>query len=214
MAAAVMTFSPRKSALPAVTPAEERRIAGVLRTLDEDFAGPLSLESLAGEAGMSRYHFLRTFQRVTGQTPWRYILSRRLTHAGHDLVAGGRSVLESSTAAGFMDLSEFNRQFHRYFGVTQLDFGESRFISAIAYPARCAARVAAAFLAARRNPSSPLVCTACLAARCRSSAPRSRAVPRVCLESALWEALRRGSASRTRLRECERRGVGDDCSPD
>lgn len=118
MAAVALTFSPGEQALPYATPADEKRIAAVVSRLDEEISGPLSLDSLASIAGMSRYHFLRVFQRVTGQTPWRFILSRRLTLAGHQLATGNGTVLNAAVASGFTDLSEFTRQFRRYFGVT------------------------------------------------------------------------------------------------
>lgn len=119
MAAAAMTFfSPARRQLPDVTPADERRIAAVLRTLDEEIADWLCLDRMAVTIGMSRYHFLRTFQRVTGQTPWQFILSRRLALAARHLTIGRGTVLDAAVASGFSDLSEFTRQFRRQFGIT------------------------------------------------------------------------------------------------
>jgi len=118
MAATAMTFSQAGPKLPDATRADERRIAAVLRNLEEEAAYPLSLDRLAGTAGMSTYHFLRVFQRVTGQTPWRFILSRRLALAARHLAEGRGTVLEAAVASGFTDLSEFTRQFRRHIGVT------------------------------------------------------------------------------------------------
>lgn len=118
MAAAALTSFSVRPTYPANAPAEEKRIAAVLRNLDEEIAEPLSLARLAGAAGMSRYYFLRTFKRVTGQTPWRFILSRRLALVARNLAMRRGTVLDAAVASGFNDLSEFTRQFRRHFGVT------------------------------------------------------------------------------------------------
>jgi AraC family transcriptional regulator len=117
MAAAALTYDQRPAS-QATTPAEERRIATVLRNLDEEISQPLSLAGLASAAGLSRYYFLRAFQRVTGQTPWRFILSQRLALAARNLATDSGTVLDAALASGFSDLSEFSRQFRRHFDVT------------------------------------------------------------------------------------------------
>jgi AraC family transcriptional regulator len=116
--AAVALTSGNGPASQAATPAEERRISAVLRNLDEKISEPLSLARLSGAAGMGRYHFLRAFQRVTGQTPWRFILSQRLALAARNLTTESGTVLDAALASGFGDLSEFTRRFQRHFGVT------------------------------------------------------------------------------------------------
>jgi len=119
IAAAALTFFPAELPSSGATPAEERRIVEVLRALDDkEISEPLSLARLAGAVGMSRYYFLRAFQRVTGQTPWHFILSRRLAIAAHNLTLGRGTVLDAAIASGFTDLSEFTRRFRRHFGVT------------------------------------------------------------------------------------------------
>jgi AraC family transcriptional regulator len=116
--AAVALTSGNGPASQAATPAEEKKISAVLRNLDEKISEPLSLARLSGEAGMGRYHFLRAFQRVTGQTPWRFILSQRLALAARNLTTESGTVLDAALASGFGDFSEFTRQFQRHFGVT------------------------------------------------------------------------------------------------
>ena len=117
MAAAALTSGDGPTT-QAATPAEERRVSAVLRYLDENISERLSLAGLSGAASMGRYQFLRAFRRVTGQTPWRFILSRRLALAACNLATGSGSVLDAALASGFSDLSEFTRRFRRYFGVT------------------------------------------------------------------------------------------------
>ena len=78
----------------------------------------LALGDLAREAGLSRYHFLRTFQQLTGVTPHKYILRTRLREAAIRLAAEPAKVLDTALDCGFADVSNFNRAFRSEFGVT------------------------------------------------------------------------------------------------
>ncbi|MDX6460102.1 MAG: hypothetical protein QOE55_3799 [Acidobacteriaceae bacterium] len=100
------------------SPRDQQRIAETLRIIESRLTEPLSISALARDVGMSRYHFLRTFQRVTGETPWRYIVNRRLAIAAEHLMTTSGTVLDAVLASGFGDLSEFTRRFRLQFGVT------------------------------------------------------------------------------------------------
>lgn len=105
------------------TPHDERRINRVIAILDDERLNEdPSLEALASAAAMSKFHFLRTFRKVTGKTPHNYILTRRLTRAAAALKASKASVSEIAYGAGFADLSTFNRQFRAVFGVSPQQF--------------------------------------------------------------------------------------------
>jgi AraC-like DNA-binding protein len=97
---------------------DERRMASALRVVEQRLTEPLSIATLAKEVGMSRYHFLRTFHRTIGETPYRYILNRRLVFVAERLSSTSESVLDAALACGFGDLSEFTRRFRARFGVT------------------------------------------------------------------------------------------------
>jgi AraC family transcriptional regulator len=101
---------------------DERRIARAIRRIEtaEQELSParLSLATLASEAAMSPYHFLRTFRQVVGMTPHQFVLRTRMHRAAVRL---RRSVAPVSTIAfdaGFNDLSTFNRRFRRLMGVS------------------------------------------------------------------------------------------------
>lgn len=79
-------------------------------------ADPLSLSRMAGEVGMSLYHFARVFAELEGEPPHRFLLSVRLTQALERLRAGA-SVTETCYAVGFASLSHFTSTFRRRFGV-------------------------------------------------------------------------------------------------
>ena len=67
---------------------------------------------------MSPYHFLRTFRAVVGMTPHQYILHTRLHRAAVRLRRTADSISAIAFAAGFNDLSTFNRRFARIMGLS------------------------------------------------------------------------------------------------
>ena len=99
-------------------PADERRISSTLRFIESHFSESLRLRQLASAAGMSPFHYLRAFRRVTGLTPHQYLLRTRLRDAAIRLATQPDKVLEVALASGFDDLSNFNHAFRAEFGVS------------------------------------------------------------------------------------------------
>ena len=97
--------------------AKDRRIQAAARRIERDYAGPLSVDALAAEAHMSRFHFSRLFQRELGSSPYRYLLRTRLRHASQLLQTGQASVTEAALTVGFNDLGRFARAMQRELGV-------------------------------------------------------------------------------------------------
>lgn len=101
---------------------DERRISEATRRIEktahEGEEDRLTLSLLAEEAGMSRYHFLRTFRGLMGMTPYQYILRIRMNRAAVRLRTSNESISSVALEAGFNDLSTFNRRFRRLMGVT------------------------------------------------------------------------------------------------
>ncbi|MBV9036581.1 MAG: helix-turn-helix transcriptional regulator [Acidobacteriaceae bacterium] len=79
---------------------------------------PADLVSLAHLARLSPYHFLRTFQVLTGTTPHQYLLRGRLRRAAVRLLSEKRKIAEIALDCGFEDLSNFNRAFRSEFGMS------------------------------------------------------------------------------------------------
>jgi AraC-like DNA-binding protein len=108
-----------RSAAPAGAMA---RVTRIVRTIDRHPDAGLALGSLAREAGLSPYHFLRTFEQVTGVTPHQYILRARLREAAMRLAdleaTPAARVLDIALDCGFADLSNFNHAFRAEFGVS------------------------------------------------------------------------------------------------
>ena len=76
---AAMTGDRRVPAAP--TGREARRVVEAIRLVESDAARPIELKEMAAIAGMSKYHFLRVFRRLTGVTPHQYLISARLRRA-------------------------------------------------------------------------------------------------------------------------------------
>jgi AraC-like DNA-binding protein len=78
----------------------------------------LSVEQLASVSGLSPYHFLRTFEAVTGVTPHQYILRTRLREAAIRVATDRNKILDVALDTGFGDVSNFNRAFKGEFGMS------------------------------------------------------------------------------------------------
>jgi AraC family transcriptional regulator len=96
----------------------EKHVSEIVRAIDDDPSADHSLETLADRARLSRYHFLRVFQQLTGVTPHQFILRTRLREAALRLASSGESVLHIALDCGFGDISNFNRTFRAEFGIT------------------------------------------------------------------------------------------------
>jgi len=96
-------------------PRRDPRIARALRAAEERIAEPLEIADLARAAGMSRYHFSRSFRAQLGVSPYQWLLQRRVEHAAA-LLGRRHSVTEAAFEVGFSDLSRFARAFREHFG--------------------------------------------------------------------------------------------------
>lgn len=94
----------------------EARISRILRVMEDRLNEPLSLEELAAEAGLSRYHFLRVFRGLTGLTPHQYLLRLRLREAAVRVITEEGPIISAAMDSGFDDVSNFNRNFRDEFG--------------------------------------------------------------------------------------------------
>ena len=90
--------------------------------LDRHFAEPFDLDHLAQLAGMSRYHFIRSFAMTYGPTPAAYLAERRVERAQDLLRAANLTVTEVCHAVGYSSLGSFSSRFREIVGESPSDF--------------------------------------------------------------------------------------------
>jgi AraC-like DNA-binding protein len=86
--------------------------------IDRDFAQPLDVEALARGAHMSAGHLSRTFRRAYGESPYGYLMTRRIERAMALLRRGDLSVTEVCFAVGYSSLGTFSTRFTELVGTS------------------------------------------------------------------------------------------------
>ena len=94
------------------------RVTRAIRAIEREPDAALPLQQLANEAGVSPFHFLRTFTRITGVTPHQFALRIRLREAAVRLTLDDAQVIDVAFDCGFGDVSHFNRSFRAEFGAS------------------------------------------------------------------------------------------------
>jgi AraC-like DNA-binding protein len=97
--------------------ADLRRLRGVKDRIDRDFAQPLDVEALARGAHMSAGHLSRQFKAAFGESPYSYLMTRRIERAMALLRLGERSVTDVCFAVGFQSLGTFSTRFSELVGM-------------------------------------------------------------------------------------------------
>lgn len=104
----------------AVTPEEIADLAHLRRArdlMDRDYAQPLDVPAMAHAALMSPGHFARKFRAAYGETPYAYLMTRRIERA-QALLRSGSSVTETCFAVGCTSLGSFSSRFTELVGET------------------------------------------------------------------------------------------------
>ena len=114
--AVVATLAGSARPAPAPSRRDERRVSDALRHIEARADERLALADMAREAGLSTYHFLRTFRQVASMPPHQYVLRIRLHRAAVRLRTSDEPISAIAFDAGFGDLSTFNRRFRRVMG--------------------------------------------------------------------------------------------------
>lgn len=98
----------------------------------------LTLDDLARVAGLSPNHLLRTFRSLFGQTPYQYIVAKRIERAEALLTTSDTSITEICFEVGWRSLGSFSFAFHRHTGLSprayRRQFGDIREVSERATP--------------------------------------------------------------------------------
>lgn len=85
--------------------------------IDRSYAEPLDVPAMAEAASMSPAHFSRRFVAAYGETPYSYLMTRRIERA-QDLLRQGTSVTDACMAVGCTSLGSFSSRFTEIVGMT------------------------------------------------------------------------------------------------
>jgi len=86
--------------------------------IESHLAEALTLDEVAGVAGVSRFHMVRAFAAATGFSVMRYVRARRLSEAARALASGAPDILKLALDADYGSHEAFTRAFRDHFGVT------------------------------------------------------------------------------------------------
>ena len=105
-------------------PTEEQRLRDLARLrrvrdrIDREYAQPLDVEALARDAHMSAGHLSRQFRLAYGESPYSYLMTRRIERAMALLRQGDLSVTGVCFAVGCSSLGTFSTRFSELVGVS------------------------------------------------------------------------------------------------
>jgi transcriptional regulator GlxA family with amidase domain len=103
-----------------MTPEEIADLAHLRRArdlMDREYARPLDVPAMARAALMSPAHFSRKFRAAYGETPYSYLMTRRIERA-KALLRQGLSVTDTCVAVGCTSLGSFSSRFSEIVGET------------------------------------------------------------------------------------------------
>ncbi len=108
--AAVQPTSPLEALSQQLTPA--------LRYIHEHYTDSLHLEALAAMIPLSEGEFCRAFKRLTGTSPFRYLVRYRILQSCTELKQTNKKITDIALSNGFNNISYYNRAFLKVMGMT------------------------------------------------------------------------------------------------
>jgi len=121
--------------------------------MDREYARPLDVPALARVALMSTAHFSRQFRAAYGETPYSYLMTRRIERAKALLRRGDLTVTEVCLAVGCTSLGSFSSRFTEVVGETPSAYRARRHSDSADIPS-CLAKL---WTRPSRNKEAPLV---------------------------------------------------------
>jgi AraC-type DNA-binding domain-containing proteins len=113
---------------------ELRRLRRARDLIDREYARPLDVPTLARAAFMSPGHFSRQFRAAFGETPYNYLMTRRIERAKVLLRRGDMSVTEVCMAVGCTSLGSFSARFTELVGESPSAYRARNHAEAAAIP--------------------------------------------------------------------------------
>jgi AraC-like DNA-binding protein len=103
--------------------------------MDREYASPLDVAEIARASYMSQAHFSRQFKKAYGETPYAYLMTRRIERAKALLRQGGVSVTDVCMAVGCTSLGSFSARFTELVGQTPTSYRAGDHAALTAVPA-------------------------------------------------------------------------------
>lgn len=97
---------------------KNEKLRGLIDHIHHHYQENLTIEEMADYMGYSKTHFMSVFKQQTGTSCMEFVIQVRLREACSLLTSSLKTVLEISNQVGFNNLSNFNRQFKRYYHMT------------------------------------------------------------------------------------------------
>jgi transcriptional regulator GlxA family with amidase domain len=117
------------------------RLRRVRDRMDREYAQPLDVEALARGVGMSAGHLSRQFRLAYGESPYSYLMTRRIERAMALLHSGELSVTDVCFAVGCSSLGTFSTRFTELVGVSPSTYRRNAAMTAAGMPACLAKQV-------------------------------------------------------------------------
>ena len=118
LAQAALTIKHEDHSDQAISNRDRQRVLSVVNHIEQAYFEPCSVDALANISGLSRYHFMRLFKAVTGQSANQYVINTRLRAAAARITETSAPVSAIAFDVGFNDVSHFNTCFRTMFGRT------------------------------------------------------------------------------------------------
>src|ERR1700712_6098477 len=119
-----------------MTPQELKTLAllrGAKDLMDREYARPLDVPTMATRALMSPAHFSRQFRAAYGETPYSYLMTRRIERA-MALLRTGMTVTDACMAVGCTSLGSFSSRFTELMGETPTAYRNREHLAVSAMP--------------------------------------------------------------------------------
>ncbi len=99
-----------------------RELRLALDVLEQEVTSGSGLDYVAGQVGLSTFHFARAFKLTTGQSPHQHLIERRLARVKEALIVTERALTDIALDCGFSSQSHMTTAFRRHVSVTPMRF--------------------------------------------------------------------------------------------
>ena len=89
-----------------------------LTYIEKNLDDKISLEELAQQAHLSKYHYHRLFHKIVGESVTRYINKRRMEKASEELARTDQPIIDIALKYQYASQESFSRAFRRLYGLT------------------------------------------------------------------------------------------------